>query len=285
MKKNIDANHATFCPQAYKCFEGALEAFFSYECPQMGGFRTRQVLVKSITDMVRKFYPETSHMQPGQVTWPTVHRDEFSSYGKSIKETRLTTVVLDLVQSQDAMDRAKGKKLRIVKKDAVARLCKQAFNQEGCLTNAELAILLKMSPSTVGKYIKEWEMENREVLPRRGSIHDLGPTLTHKTIIIEKLFIEQKTVQQVSRETCHSLPAIQRYISTFKQILLCKQKGMSIEETAFSVGRTISLVKEYEKIIEEYREKNYVIEALLKSEIGIETRNQTLVKEIVDKGC
>jgi Protein of unknown function (DUF1670) len=285
MKKNIDANHATFCPQAYKCFEGALEAFFSYECPQIGGFRTRQVLVKSITDMVRKFYPETSHMQPGQITWPTVHRDEFSSYGKSIKETRLTTVVLDLVQSQDAMDRAKGKKLRIVKKDAVARLCKQAFNQEGCLTNAELAILLKMSPSTVGKYIKEWEMENREVLPRRGSIHDLGPTLTHKTIIIEKLFIEQKTVQQVSRETCHSLPAIQRYISTFKQILLCKQKGMSIEETAFSVGRTISLVKEYEKIIEEYREKNYVIEALLKSEIGIETRNQTLVKEIVDKGC
>jgi len=224
-------------------------------------------------------------MQPGQITWPTVHRDEFSSYGKSIKETRLTTVILDLVQSQDAMDRAKGKKLRIVKKDAVARLCKQAFNQEGCLTNAELAILLKMSPSTVGKYIKEWEMENREVLPRRGSIHDLGPTLTHKTIIIEKLFIEQKTVQQVSRETCHSLPAIQRYISTFKQILLCKQKGMSIEETAFSVGRTIRLVKEYEKIIEEYREKNYVIEALLKSEIGIETRNQTLVKEIVDKGC
>lgn len=285
MKKNIDANHATFCPQAYKCFEGALEAFFSYECPQIGGFRTRQVLVKSITDMVRKFYPETSHMQPGQITWPTVHRDEFSSYGKSIKETRLTTVILDLVQSQDAMDRAKGKKLRIVKKDAVARLCKQAFNQEGCLTNAELAILLKMSPSTVGKYIKEWEMENREVLPRRGSIHDLGPTLTHKTIIIEKLFIEQKTVQQVSRETCHSLPAIQRYISTFKQILLCKQKGMSIEQTAFSVGRTIRLVKEYEKIIEEYREKNYVIEALLKSEIGIETRNQTLVKEIVDKGC
>lgn len=285
MKKNIDANHATFCPQVYKCFEGALEAFFSYECPQIGGFRTRQVLVKSITDMVRQFYPETSHMQPGQVTWPTVHRDEFSSYGKSIKETRLTTVVLDLVQSQDAMDRAKGKKLRIVKKEAVARLCKQAFNQEGCLTNAEIAILLKMSMGTVGKYIKEWEMENREVLPRRGSIHDLGPTLTHKTIIIEKLFIEQKTVQQVSRETCHSLPAIQRYISTFKQVLLCKQKGMSIEETAFSVGRTIRLVKEYEKIIEEYREKNYVIEALLKSEIGTETRSQTLVKEIVDKGC
>ena len=83
-------------------------------------------------------------------------------------------MVLDLVQTQDAIDRAKGKKLRMVKKEAVARLCIQAFNQVGCLTNAELAISLKMAPATVGKYIKEWEMENREVLPRRASIHDLA---------------------------------------------------------------------------------------------------------------
>lgn len=284
MKKNIDSNHATFQPQAYKCFEGALEAFFSYECPQLGGIRTRQVLVKSIADMVRQFYPETSHMRPGQILWPTVHRDEFSSYGKSIKGTRLQPVLLDLVNPQEALERAQGKKIKVIKKEAIARMCKQAFDQEGCLTNAELAILLKMSPGTVSKYIKDWELENHEVLPRRGSIHDLGPTLTHKTIIIEKLFIEQKTVQQVSRETRHSLPAIQRYISTFKQVLLCKQKGMSTEETAFSVGRTNRLILEYEKIIEEYREKNYVMEALLKCEIGTETRNQQMINEIIEEG-
>lgn len=243
MKKTIDANQATFQPQVYKRFEGALEAFLCFECPQIGGMRTRQVLVKSIADMVHQFYPETSHMQPGQILWPTVHCEEFSSYGKSIKETRLQPVVLDLISSNEALERSKGKKLRIIKKESVARLCKQAFDQEGCLTNAELAILLKISPNTVSKYIKEWEQENHEVLPRRGSIHDIGPTLTHKKIIIEKLFIEQKSVQQVSRETRHSLPAIQRYISTFKQVLVCKRKGMSTEETAFSVGRTVRLVR------------------------------------------
>ncbi|MBS4169813.1 hypothetical protein NEOC95_000531 [Neochlamydia sp. AcF95] len=181
------------------------------------------------------------------------------------------------------MERAKGKKLRVIKKEAAARMWKQAFDQEGCLTHAELAILLKISPQSVGKYIKEWELENREVLPRRGSIHDIGPTLTHKTMVIEKLFIEQKTAQQVSRETKHSLPAIQRYISNFKQILLCKQKGMSTEEAAISVGRTSRLVNEYEKIIEQYKEKNYVIAALLKSEIGIEIRTQITINEGVDK--
>lgn len=284
MKRNIDANHATFCPQAFKCFEGALEAFFCQECPQIGGLRTRQVLVKSISEMVRNFYPETTHMQPGQIIWPTVHREEFSSYGKSIKETRLTIVRLDLVRSQDALERAKGKKLRSIKKEAVARMCKQAFEQEGCLTNAEIAILLKISPSTVGTYIREWEQEKRELLPRRGSIHDIGPTLTHKAIIIEKLFVEQKTVQQVSRETKHSLPAIQRYISTFRQILLCKMKRMSTEEAAFSIGKTVRLVKEYEKIIEEYKEKNYVIEALLNRELEIETKSDSMLNDINVKG-
>jgi hypothetical protein len=282
MKKTIDANQATFQPQVYKCFGGALEAFLCSECPQIGGMRTRQVLVKSITDMVHQFYPETSHMQPGQILWPTVHFEEFSSYGKSIRETRLQPVILDLISSNEALERSKGKKLKIIKKEAIVRLCKQAFDQEGCLTNAELAILLKISPSTVSKYIKEWEQENREMLPRRGSIHDMGPTLTHKKIIIEKLFIEQKSVQQVSRETRHSLPAIQRYISTFKQVLVCKRKGMSTEEIAFSVGRTVRLVMEYERIIEEYKEKNYVIKSLLEFEIKTETRSQQVINEIME---
>ena len=265
MKKNISTNQATFIPQSYKSFEGALEAFFSSECPQLGGFRTRQVLVRSILEMVHQFYPETSNMRPGQIVWPTVHFKEFSSYGKSIKQTQLQSVILDLIRSCDAKERAEGKKLREMKKEAIVWMCKQAYKQEGCLTNAELSILLKIAPGTVSKYIKEWELENHEVLPRRGSIHDMGPTLTHKKIIIEKLFIEQKPVQLVSRETYHSLSAIQRYISTFKQVLLCKQKGMSIEEISYTLNRTKRLIHEYEVIIEEYEEKNYVMRSLSKS--------------------
>ena len=271
MKQHISAAEATFAPQSHKTFEGALGAFFEQECPQLGGFRTRQVLVKSVSDMVGKFYPETSHMRQGQISWPTVCKNEKGSYGKSIKNTELTNVILDLVQQRDAADRAKGKKLREIKKDATARLCEQAYKQDGCLTQAEVAIMLKICPSTVGKYISEWETEHQCVVPRRGSIHDMGPTLTHKKIIINKLFIELKTVQQTSRETYHSHKAIERYITAFKQILLCTQKGMNTDEIAFAVKKSKRLVKEYEKIIEEYKDQNYILEKLLNFEIDIET--------------
>jgi hypothetical protein len=42
---------------------------------------------------------------------------------------------------------------------------------------------------------------------------------------------------------------------------------MNIEETAFSVRKTVRLVKEYEKIIDEYNDRNYILAELLNLEI------------------
>lgn len=279
MKKRETSASATYTPQTFKSFDGALFSFFRNECPQIGGDRTRQVLVECVHGMVRKFFPETNHLEAGQTTWVTVGADAKGSYGKRIQDTELTTVTLDLVQARDAADRADGKKLRDMKKEATARMCEQAFDQGGCLTSAELGILLKISTNTVGKYISEWEMEHKTVLPRRGTIHDMGPSLTHKKIIIHKLFIEQKSVQQTSRETYHSFPAIQRYISTFRQVLLCRNKGMNTDEIAFAIKRTSKLVKEYEKIIEEYADRSYVLKELLNFQPHVENSIEKWAKE------
>ncbi len=283
MKIQQTAAQQTYTPQSFKNFDGALYAFLAEQCPQIGGSMTRQVLVQGIRDMVHKFYPETSHLRPGQTVWATVHKDEKGSYGKSIQHTELTTVTLDLVQTQDVLDRANGKKLRDLKKEAIVRLCKQAYQQDGCLTNAELAILLKISPSTVSKYIREWELDNKNVLPRRGTIHDMGPSLTHKKIIIYKLFKEQKTVQQTGRETNHSPQAIQRYISAFRQVLLCRNKGMNNEEIAFAIGITKRLVKEYELIIDEFDGNQYNNDDLLDCEPHVENNIESWIMEYTNR--
>ena len=235
MKKEMSAYQATYAPMNFKTFSGALEAFFAQECPQLGGVKTRQVLVQSIMEMVHGFYPETSHLRQGQTIWTTVDKNEKSSYGKSIRNTRLTQVILDLVRSEDITERAEGKKLKEIKQEAAVRLFRQAYEQGGCMTNAEVAILLKISAPTVSKYVREWETTTNTVVPRRGTIHDMGRSLTHKVEIINKLFLEGKSVEQVSRETYHSPEAIHRYIMNFKQVLLCRRKGLLIEEIAFAV--------------------------------------------------
>ena len=263
MNKRLDAHQRQFGPQQYKSFDGALLAFFEKECPQLGGERTRRVLVQTVLEMVRAFYPQTRHLRPGQTTWIAVHKDAGPAYGKSIAQTKLTPVVLDLVAHDEAAQRANGRKLRDLKRDAAARLFTQAYQQDGVLTNTEVALLLKISPSTVGKYVAQWEIERNQVLPRRGTIHDMGPSLTHKRIIIHKLFIEQHTVEQVARDTNHSFEAIQNYIGTFRQVLLCRKKNMTTNETAFTIKRTPRLVKEYENIIEHYGQQSQVLKKLL----------------------
>lgn len=245
----------TFGPQCYKTFEGALGAFIALECPQLGGLLTRKALVQAIAGLVTAHYPSSTHMAQGQVRWTAVHQDEKSSYGKTIAQSRLTPVVLDLIPNSEVLARAGGTKLREVRIDAVARLFTQAYEQSGVLTNAEVALLLKLSPGTVGTYRREWEQANAKMLPTRGSIHDMGPTLTHKKIILEKLIFDGKSVQTVCRETDHSPEAVLRYTTNFKQVLMCQSKGLDLAQTSFATKLSVRLIEEHLALIEDYKKR------------------------------
>jgi hypothetical protein len=263
MNKQRSHNQAVYTPQQHKSFSSALSVFLENECPQLGGMRTRQVLVQAIDDMRRLFFPNTSHLQPGQIVWTAVHKEAVGAYGKSIAKTELTPVILDLLKQDEIEQRAKGVKLRDIKIEATARLFTQAYEQNGVLTNAEIAILLKMSTPTVGKYIKIWEAQNEQTLPRRGTIHDMGPSITHKRIIIHKLYIEQKTVDQVARETNHSYAAIQRYIGDFRRVILCRQNGIDSIKIVHVLRMSKRLLTQYEQIIEDYTTQNKNLDEMM----------------------
>jgi predicted transcriptional regulator len=266
MKQYADHRAATYGPMQQKSFAGALGAFFAAECPQLGGERTRRVLVEAVVDMVDRFYPKTTHLRPGQIQWTTVSKHEQPSYGRTIQDSQLTSVVLDLVRPEDVADRAQGKSLSALKREAAVRLFEQADRQDGCLTQAEVGLLLKLSPLTVAKYVRDWEAEHQKVLPRRGTVHDLGPTQTHKRQIIEKLFLEGQSVQDVCRQTHHSPEAVHRYIQAFKQVLLCQRRGLSPQEIAFAVKMSPKLVSEYMELIDRFAADNAAVKALLQPE-------------------
>jgi DNA-binding CsgD family transcriptional regulator len=251
MNNHLKWNAAAYNPQQYKNFAGALYAFFQQELPQLAGDLSRRALVRGIVEMVDRFYPSTTHLRPGQIHWTAISKNEKPSYGKKINQCRMEHVILDLVRAQDIAERAGGKRLREIKKEAVARLYQQAYAQGGCLTAAEVAILLKIALHTASRYARQWEEEHGALLPRRGTVHDMGRSLTHKKEIVKKLLIERKSVEEVCRETHHSPEAVHRYITACRQVLLCRRKGLTTQETAYAVGHKPQLVKEYEKLITE----------------------------------
>ena len=254
----------TYGPAAQKTFTGALEAFFASEFPQLAGERARRSVVQGIVEMVHRFFPATSHLRQGQTTWISVAKNEVSSYGKTITETRMVPVIVTLLAEDEAMQRRDGKRLRDIKRESVARACLEIDQQGGCVTASELALMFKTTPTTVGKYIAHWEAENGKLLPRRGTIHDMGPTLTHKKEICRLLFIEGKTVSQVINLTKHSARAIERYITNFRQVFTCKTNGLTVQETALASKLSQRLVEEYHRLFNDYAITNAKFDALLK---------------------
>jgi len=254
----------TYGSAAQKTFPGALEAFFATEFPQLAGDRARRSVVQGIVEMVQQFFPATSNLRQGQTTWISVAKTEVSSYGKSIPKTRMVPVIISLLAADEAQQRRDGKRLRDIKREAVARTCLEIDAQGGCVTGSELAIMFKTTPNTVSKYIAQWETENGKLLPRRGTIHDMGPTLTHKKVICRLLFIEGKTVSQVVNLTKHSTKAIDRYITNFRQVFTCKTKGLNVQETAHATKLSQRLVEEYLRLFDEFAVTNDKFDALLK---------------------
>jgi hypothetical protein len=254
----------TYGAAAQKTFTGALEAFFSKEFPQLAGDRARRSVVQGIVEMVHQFFPATSNLRQGQTTWISVAKNEVSSYGKSITQTRMVPVIVSLLAEDEAQQRRDGKRLRDIKREAVARACLEIDAQGGCVTGSELALMFKTTPTTVSKYIAQWEAEHGKLLPRRGTIHDMGPTLTHKKEICRLLFIEGKTVSQVVNLTKHSTKAIDRYITNFRQVFTCKTKGLTVQETAHATKLSKRLVEEYHRLFDEYAVTNAAFDAMLK---------------------
>jgi len=81
----------------------------------------------------------------------------------------------------------------------------------------------------------------------------MGPTLTHKAIICRKAFLEGKVTPEIARETFHSPEAVDRYLLDFARVhFALVQRGMTPEEVAFAIQRSLRIVRQYVKLIEEF---------------------------------
>ena len=90
-------------------------------------------------------------------------------------------------------------------------------------------------------------------MPRRGTIHDMGRSVTHKAIICYKRLVEHKPTSQVAQETFHTPEDVEHYVQCLRRVQLCRDSGMSPEETAQATGHSLSLVQEYLDLIEVFR--------------------------------
>jgi hypothetical protein len=228
-----------------KTLRNALAHRIAKEFPRIGGRRICQLCADMILEVVFKHMRRKDHLAHGQALWMAVSRNDRPAWRQRIADVELVPVILDISTAEDAELRI-GRlpaSQRLLRK--AVRLCEQAHEQGGLLSNCDLAELLRAEDSSIAQVLTDHERATNTIVPRRATLHDVGTGLTHKRIICWKRYAEGKEPHVVARETYHSLEAVDRYLGQYDRIRHCRLEGLTPEETAHAVGCGLSLVREY----------------------------------------
>jgi hypothetical protein len=239
----------------YNSFTNAIKRLLKQEYKFMGGEKIQDMFIEDLLKEFNKHLKEGWRLDAGQTVWWAAHKDETPGRNQTIENTRMVPVILTIASQDDLKLRLDGYSAREIRRHRVARMFREAYEQSGVLNKADVSQLIGVSTGTVVKDIQEFQLENGEVLPYRGTIHDMGPTLTHKKIILHQ-FLRNIPTPEIARRTSHSEEACDRYIKGFKKVRKLYEDGMLAENIAAELEMSKSLVRAYIEIIEEEKRKS-----------------------------
>lgn len=256
MGRKLDYVRKKFGSQKAKTLHHALVHRIAKDFPRLGGPRILDVCAEMILEVVNQHMKPLERVHHGQVVWAAVSTDDPPRRRQRIADTNLVPVVLDLSNSEDVDARVDRKSADERKLSKAVRLCRQAYEQGGLLSNCDLAELLTISDSRIAKLLARHEREQGQVVPRRATLHDVGSGMTHKRIICRLRYVAGKEPHLIARLTGHSLEAVESYLSRYDRVRHCRLQGLTPEQTAHALGCSLKLVQEYLDIDQELEAEN-----------------------------
>jgi hypothetical protein len=170
--------------------------------------------------------------------------------GKPLAECRKVPVRLTLEAPGD-LDVWRTRGLAALRQGKLLRLTHETLEQDGLLTQEDLARILCCSISTVKRDAEALRHDGFAV-PTRGAIQDIGPGVSHKARIVE-LYLQSFSFAELERRSRHSKRAIERYLTHFTQVARLTRAGHPAEEIRLITGLSARVVEQYLALLEQHR--------------------------------
>lgn len=229
-------------------FRQALIRLFENDYKIIGSRKVIKMIVDDIIYLYKEFHPHAQNLSSGTLIWTTT-LDDGKRPGLScpVENSPATTLSLPFLAEKDFA--ISDKRVRL--KERIARLICFAKEHHALLSVVELAVIFNLSHAQISSLIREYQLEQGEILPTKGNILDIGPGVTHKAIIL-RLYEQGVAPPDIARRTNHSLEAVDRYIKDYERVKLLARRGLNPNEISQITGRGKKIVTHYVKILKEF---------------------------------
>ncbi|MEK7730816.1 MAG: DUF1670 domain-containing protein [Planctomycetota bacterium] len=243
---------------------------------------------EAVTDAVKEVYGpylngSSDSLPPGTMRVVAVDADDPA--GKPVAECQKRTIRLTVHRGAEDDRCLQQEGAEAFRRSRIPDLCQEALSQGALLTREDLAYrIFFISPRTISRDLAALREKDSTIpLPLRGTVHDIGPVLTHRVQIV-RLALEGKTMTQICQIMRHSPAAVANYVSTFTRCAQLAKKDMQAGQIAFLLRRGRGLVERYLELLKECeQDKNhaYHLEELLRigqAPVGEKTADRTVCR-------
>jgi len=253
MSRKRSHRERNFSPLRDKTLTNVLRHLFVTEFGYANKVIFAEAMIDRILETIDAFVKPASLVRPGQMLWMAVANDGNKHLFKSMKDTPQVPVVLDLVTDHDLQALADSQDLLVLRRQRHTRLLDQAYDQGGALAHTDLCAITLSSEGQVAGDISHVQRTEARLLPHRGTVHDVGPTLSHKVQVarlLEAGYLEPEIGRKLS--PTHDLRSVERYAQTYKNVIKLLERGFAPTEISGILSISRRLVGAYIEIVNEH---------------------------------
>lgn len=219
-----------------------------------GDFNLTPIIAEAYFQQFSLYFEEHANvsLSTGEIAYEAVAAGEPA--GKHIRLTRKVTVRLKLIDFSSDLEALANYGLAGLRRHRLARITRESYDQNALLSYEDLAMILTTSPSTVRRDVQHLRRQGQFIMTR-GTKHDMGPGLSHKTIILD-LYFNGYTFSEIELKTNHSETSVKRYLADFIQIATLYQQRFSHNQIRLIAKKSDRIVREYIQLYQTYQKQD-----------------------------
>ena len=209
-------------------------------------------VLEAVYNVFGDYFDSSDNLKPGQIRLSIVSIEANS--GQRLSDAKQVTVTLTLTDDKEDLPIRKQTGVAGLRRHRIQRICQQALDQGGLLTVEDLAYrIFNCGQRTICRDLQYFR-DKDIFIPLRSTVKDIGRTLSHRVLII-KHWAKGKEYSEISRDTSHSLKAVQNYVDKFKRTVALCDAGYNVTKISFLLRLSPALVEEY---IDLYQQLDFI---------------------------